>query len=271
MATWKGYAKRQGKRAWKAIKRYTGNRYGRGFNQIVKKGIPQLTKDVQLLKSVINSEKLRYTIASSATTPANVAQINGNAAGHHTIDVTPQPTQGDGYNNRTGSSIRLHSSNFQFLFTEQSNTMSDLRFKLIMFEVQGNSTTAATAISEMFLANPFTGIVDYNSARNPDYFKDYKVLKQKFVKVPMNPASLAGQFAIKPVRFGMKYKSRHVRWDKNTSVVTSGQIFIVIFCDVGNFGAASTTAPYTNATIPVQGTLTGAQLMYNIDHYYYDN
>lgn len=259
------------KKAWKAVKRATGNRYGRGFNQIMTKGVPQLVKDVQLLKSVINSEKLRYTIASSSTTPANVAQINGNSAGHHTIDVTPQPVQGDGYNNRTGSSIRLHSSNFQFLLTEQTNTMSDLRFKMILFEVQGNSTTAATAISEMFLANPFTGIIDYNSARNPDYFKDYKVLKTKLVKIPMNTASTAGQFAIKPVRFGMKYKSRHVRWDKNTSVVTSGQLFCVILCDVGNFGAAPTIAPYTNATIPIQGTLTGAQVMYNIDHYYYDN
>lgn len=267
----KRYVKKGAKNAWKAVKKYTGDRYGRGWKQISTKGIPQMIKDINQLKAVINSEKLRYTIASSSTTPNNVAQINGNSAGHHTFDVTPQPTQGDGYNNRTGASIKIHSSNFQFLFTEQTNTMSDLRLKIVLFEVKGNSTTAATAVSEMFLANPFTGIIDYSSARNPDYFKDYRVLKTKFVKIPMNPASMTGQFAVKPIRFGMKYKNRHVRWDKNTSVITSGQMFCVIFCDVGNFGAAPTIAPYTSATIPIQSTLTGAQLMYNIDHYYYDN
>lgn len=270
MAKFRQFVKRAGRKAWKAVKKITGDRYGRGWKQISTKGIPQMVKDINYLKSAINSEKLRYVIAPG-TSPTGIGQINGNAGGHIALDITPTPTQGDGYSNRTGSSVKLHSSNFRFFFTEQSSTMSDLRFKIMVFKVQGNATTAATAFSEIFNANPFTGIVDYNSSRNPDYFKDYKLIKTKYCKIPMNPASLVGQQGVKEVRFGMKYRNHHVRWDKNTAVITSGQLVMFIFCNSGNAGAVPTSAPWNGASIPVQAISTGGLENHYIEHYYYDN
>lgn len=273
MAKFRRFVKRAGRKAWKAIKKVTGDRYGRGWKQISTKGIPQMVKDINYLKSAINSEKLRFTLNTSQTAPTAIGQINGNAVGYHGQDITPTPSQGDGYNNRTGSSIKLHSSNLRFMFVEQANTMSDLRFKVMLFEVKGKPTTAATAANEIFQANPFTGIIDYNSTRNPDYYKDYKLLRIRHAKIPMNPASLVGQTGIKEIRVGMKYKSRHVRWDKNTSVVTSGQIIMFVFCDSGNCETTASTlvSPYNNTSIPVKGVLTGGLLNYYIDHFYYDN
>lgn len=258
------------KKAWKAIKKYTGDRYGRGWNEISTKGVSQMVKDINYLKSAINSEKLRFIINPGTSTTA-LGQIAGNAPGYIAADITPTPTQGDGYNNRTGSSIKIHSSNYKFFFTEQSSTMSHLKFKIMIFRVNGNSTTTATAISEIFNANPFTGIIDYNSSRNPDYFKDYKLIKTKYADIPMNPASLVGQQGVKEIRFGMKLRNYHVRWDKNTSVITSGQLLMFIFCNSGNTGAVPTSAPYNGASIPVQAASTGALENHYIEHYYYDN
>lgn len=273
MTKFRSYVKRAGRKAWKAVKKITGDRYGRGWKQISTKGIPQMVKDINYLKSAINSEKLRYNISTSQTAPQAIGQIQGNAVGYYGFDITPNPVQGDGYNNRTGSSIKLHSSNLRFLFTEQTNAMSELRFKVMLFEVKGNTTTAVTAASEIFSANPFTGIIDYNSTRNPDYFKDYKLLRVRHCKIPMNPASIAGQIGTKEIRIGMKYKNRHVRWDKNTTVITSGQIIMFVFCDAGNCETTASTlvAPYSNTSIPVKGVLTGALMNYYIDHFYYDN
>lgn len=263
--------KKYAKKAWKVVKKVTGDRYGRGWKQISTKGIPQMVKDINYLKSAINSEKLRFVVASSPTSPTGLAQINGNAPGYIALDITPTPTQGDGYNNRTGSSIKIHSSNFRFMFTEQSSTLSPLRFKIMIFEVKGNTTTTSTAMSEIFNANPFTGFIDYNSSRNPDYFKDYKLLKTAYTGLSLNPASLVGQQNVKELRFGMKFKNRHVRWDKNTSVITSGQLIMVILCNSGNWGAAPTAAPYNAQTVPVQAASTGALENHYIEHYYYDN
>lgn len=271
MTKFKKYVKRQSRRAWKAIKKFTGDRYGRGANQIISKGIPQMVRDIKMLKSVVNSEKLRFVVASSSTSPTGLAQINGNAPGYIALDITPTPTQGDGYSNRTGSSIKLHSTNYRFMFTEQSATLSPLRFKIMIFEVMGNTTTPATAIAEIFNANPFTGFIDYNSSRNPDYFKDYKLLKTAYSGLSLNPASLVGQQNVKELRFGMKYKNRHIRWDKNTSVITSGQLIMVILCNSGNWGSAPTASPYNSATVPVQTASTGALENHYIEHYYYDN
>lgn len=273
MTKFKRYVKRQSRRAWKAIKKFTGDRYGRGANQIIRKGIPQMVKDINMLKSVINSEKLRINLSSSATSPSSIGQINGNAPGYQVLDITPNPTQGDGYNNRTGSSIRLHSSNIKFMFHQQASTMSPLRFRIELYEVVGNTNTTLGAVSEIYSANPFTGMIDYNSSRNPDYFKDYKLLRTRRFTMPLDPASVSAQTMVKDVRIGMKYRSRHVRWDKNTSVVTSGQLIMVILCDTGNAsnGTAPTISPYNSATVPIQGINTGALMSYYIDHYYYDN
>lgn len=270
MAKFRQFVKRTGRKAWKAVKKITGDRYGRGWKQISTKGIPQMVKDVQYLKSILNSEKQRYVI-SPGTSTTGLGQINGNATGYITADVTPIPTQGDGYNNRQGASIKLHSSNFRFMFTEQGSTLSNLKFKVQIFRVLGKPTTAAAAVLDIFNVNPFTGIVDYNSSRNPDTFKDYKLLKTAYSSIPMDPASLVGQQAVKELRFGMRYRNNHIRFDKNTTTVTDGQLIMVIFCNAGNVGALPTLAPWNGASIPVQAAGSGALENHYIEHYYYDN
>lgn len=263
---WKSYAKKQVGRAWRAGKRFVKKRYLR------KGGLQNVMKDVAMLKSVINSEKLRYTIASSATSPIGVGQIAANAPGYYVADITPALTQGDGYNNRTGSSVKLHSANLRFLFTQQASTLSPLKFKIQIYKVVGNTNTTLGAVSEIFSANPFTGMIDYNSTRNPDYFKDYKLVKTAYASIPLDPASLTAQKGLKEMRFGLKFKSHHLRWDKNTSVLTNGQLIMVVFCNSGNSsGTAPTITPYTSSTVPVQDINSGGLMNYYIDHFYYDN
>jgi len=40
-------------------------------------------------------------------------------------------------------------------------------------------------LTNLYVTNPFTGIVDYNSARNPDHFNDYRKLFSKVCYLPV--------------------------------------------------------------------------------------
>lgn len=260
----KAFVKSLAKKAWKATKRITGNRYGRGYSQIMKKGVPQMVKDINYLKSVINSEKLRLTY--NTPTPQAFGQVNGNVTAIHQFDITPNPSQGDGYNNRTGSSIKLHSTNIAFQFSQQASAISGAKFKIYIVQIIGSPEPLATTAANFFIANPFNTVVDINSSRNPDYFKNYKVLRTKTVRLSSD--STTSMTAMKSIRLGLKYKSHHVRWDKNSNtVITAGQIVMFIVADSGNMSGSTVST----LEVPVKATNTGAFVQYAYDHYYYDN
>ena len=84
------------------------------------KQLPKVMKDVNIMKQMINSEKFRL---ETKVDGLGVAQLNINASGHYIVDVTPVPAQGDGYNNRQGNSIRLHSTHYDFFSFKNSQVM----------------------------------------------------------------------------------------------------------------------------------------------------
>lgn len=256
------YLRKQGRRAWRAVKKFTGDRYGRGFKQLVKKGIPQMVKDVKMLKSVINSEKLRYTY-----TPNSAIGV-GQTTGAYLQDITPYPSQGDGINSRTGSSIRLHSSNIRFQISQQASTFTAIRLKVMLIQIRGpQRTDTATILSQLFLSNPFNSLIDFNSSRNPDYMRDFQILRQTTFTLPNDQASIATQTTLIDKRIGMKYKNYHVRFNQNSNTNASGQMYLLIMADVGN--ASGTVTTPTN--VITNAINTGAYVNYFVDHYYYDN
>lgn len=259
----KKYVKRVGRNIARAVKK----RY-------VRKGKPnvkRIVKDVAFLKSVLNPEKKRYLINNSSNQP--LGQISGNSNGCLALDVTPIVSVGAGYTQRNGASIRLHSSYMQFQLYHQSSTTSPIRIKFWLFQVMGNPQSPVSSVPASFLSpNPFiysantVAIYDYNSARNPDFMKQYKLIRSHTCTI--QPDSLTSQIIVKDVKFGVKYRNYHTRFSQDSNTVTSGQLVLLITADVGN---CSTSTTSTLALVPSTVANTGCSINYNILHYYYDN
>jgi hypothetical protein len=249
------------------INAITGNRYGRGWKQIATKGVPQMARDVAMLKSMVNAEKKRYVISSTQATA--IGQVNANASGYMAIDITPVPGQSNTYDGRQGASVKLHSSYMKFQFYHQASTAQNIKLKMFLVHVTGAPVaSAATFLGQMFQQNSFVspGITDYNSQLNPDYFKQYRILRTRTVSLP--PDSISGVQVIKEVAIPIRFRNHHIRFNKDTNTVTSGQLLLFIFADSGNIssGSASTCTP-----IPVTAVSTGCVTNYNLTYYYYDN
>lgn len=277
-------ANRIAKKVGRAIKR----RYfkGKGYRN---PKLVTMSKDIMRLKALVNAEKKQFQI--NTATPFSVGQYvqssatNANCACFCT-EITPFPTSGTGYNQREGSSIKLHSSLMRFQLYQQSQTSSPIKISIQIIKVVGatqnisystaggGSSTLPTGLINLYDVNPFIGagtgtmgqIIDYNSQRNQDNFKDYVVLRKK--NFTLKNDALGSQTIIKDIKIPMRYKNHHVRFDKNTTNITEGQLFLLILCDNGNTNSTNTG---TLTGVPNTGVNTGAMVQYAITHYYYDN
>lgn len=70
----------------------------------------RIAKDVMMIKSRLNVEK-RFRLGDVQT--ANVAQMNFNALGFETHDLTPLWSQGLTESNRIGNSLKLTGFNYE--------------------------------------------------------------------------------------------------------------------------------------------------------------
>lgn len=258
--TWQGYAKKQARRAWKAGKRFVKKRY------LSKGGMKNVIKDVAMIKKIVNSEKKYFNYKS--TSAVAVGQVSGNSNAGLYLDTTPLPTQGSTRSTRNGASIKLASQYYRFQIVQQSATSSPIRIRIQLYQVIGaaNNINVGVAQGEIYSSNPFNGLVDFNSARNPDYFRDYKLLRQKFITLPTDPQ--ASSLMLKELAFGMKFKSHHVRFSGDSQTVTQGQLILCVQCDNGN---CSTTTASTTANIPNTIINSGITVQWTIDSYFYDN
>lgn len=239
-------------KVWKGVRKVTGDRYGR-FNSKSKTlgyNIPKIVSDVKALGTMINAEKKRQ---ETSTGLYYVAQnLNLTSSGHSTTDLTPVISQGVTYNTRNGSSIKLHSTVMKFQMIQQANQVTDMRVKIYIFKTTG--IPSAFNIANFLDVNPFNNRYDFNSSRNIDKMPQFKILQVKNVKIKGDAvANVPNQ-----IEFMIAWKHKgdsHIRYDKDTNVVTKGQIYMVMVADNGDYGTP-------NSGVTVQHTLR---------HFYYDN
>lgn len=266
-----------GKMYRRAVKKSGTKKYARklykatGLVNPIKKGrvsTTRLIKDVAMLKGIINSEKFR--VESQPADGVVVGQISGNASGHYIADWTPVPTQGDGYNNRQGNSIRWKSSHYSFFFQRQTNSVGPMHIRIQLIKVIGEPyTTPSTILGKFIEPNRWiTGGTVYDTAsdRKPEYFKQYRVLRTVNVKFPALQISSSGPATQKIVNFGLRLPNHHVKWNNNSNTLADGQVICLITCDTGNVGAVSTLDSVANTAIN-----TGVVMSVNKVDYYYDN
>jgi len=240
-------------------------KYGakRVYNRYSKGGMGQLVKDVGMLKAMVNTEKKYYEGVYSNS----FGQTLGNATGAILLDITPTPTQNVAYNGRTGQSLKLVSAQLNIILNNQINQQCDTRIRFEVYYVKGDPKTAAVAISELYDANNLTTIIDYQSNRNPNNFSDYRKICTRYIKYP------TGQFSSETTRqrtlkINLKL-NHHLRFDKNSVTLVTGQIFILAFAETGNCSPATvtTTVPY----VQNNGVSSGFQYNLATRFYYVDN
>lgn len=242
--------------------------------------VAKLTRQVRKLQSQNDGEKKRTTTFFQN----GIGQLDGNTDGYVVNDVTPIPSQGVQTNQRTGASIRLHSSNYQFMIGQQSATNAPIKYKMTWLMPTGapysQGTIASQFITNVYQPNPFIGgsgtgatIRDIHSQYNPDYFNTYKVIRT--IRGVISPDQVNGVTMTKTFNVGFKYnrgKGHEVRFNQNTNGhdnVFNGQIVLVIQCDRGNHNG--TTANNLTTGVYDQPVNTGLYLQYNRVDYYYDN
>lgn len=241
------------------IKRY----FNKGYNPKVSR----IVRDVAMLKSMVNAEKKRIDVPQ--TTGQAIGQISTNSSGHYLLDLTPVVAQGTGYNQKTGNSFKWHSSFLDFQFIQQVNQISRMRLKIQIVKVIGLPYSTISNVMGKFIEPTafVTGgtIYDYNSPRNPDYFKNFQVLRTAYATI--QPDQITGDSQIKRLKLGLKLRDHHVKTDLNTTTLTEGQVFLLITADQGNCGGTTSTL----GNVPQVALSTGCLMNYEFTHYYYDN
>lgn len=253
-------------KAGKIVRKITGDRYGRGAKQLITKGVPQLAKDVLMMKRMLNAEKKRVTVGTANT---SFGQVNANVSAYIASDITPVPAQGLTASTRTGASIKLTSAYLKFQVYHQSSTTQPVKIRIIIAKTLGiPESNMTTFFQQCWAPNAFLSstIYDFNSQPNPDYFRAYKTIASRTLTIPADQISNVNM--IKDIAIPLRFKNHHIRFNADTTTVSAGQIVMWVVADCGNIssGSSSTVTP-----IAVSGTSTGLIMNTNFQWYYYDN
>lgn len=229
--------------------------------------IGQIVKDISVLKGMMNAEKKRFEVS---IVNGSVGQVDGTASGHYLYDMTPVISQGVGFNQRTGNSVKLSSLFMDFQFISQVNQSADVFIKIELIKIVGQPFSLVSDIFQKYIEPTSfvsgANIYDINSPRDPDFFKNYKVMAKKIVKVPAD--TISGQTAIKRVKMGLTKMEHHIRWDNNDPTVSMGQFILLLTADRGNKNSSTVSAV---GGVPDIAVNTGVAMRSEFTYYFYDN
>lgn len=236
-------ARKYGKKIYKkVVKPYVNKK--KGYKNRLK-----LYKEIGAIKRMMNAEKKQKSVFING---AGVAQLANGADGIYCNSITPTITQGSGYDNRNGRSIKLSGAYLRGKFTSQSNTINKIKYNVMIVRVVGAPQSTANIVAGMFNVDPLAGIRNIFAGRNPDRFTDYRIITSRnFV---LYPDSISGQTGI--INYQMPLKlNHHIRYNLNTNTIEEGELFVIIRADSGDSGSP----------------LTGAFFDMSIDFTFYDN
>jgi len=251
------------KRTAKKVARVAKRRYfkGKGYSR---PNLSTMVRDLALVKRSLNVEKKH--IQSVISSNIDIGQTNANLnTGFSCVDITPVITQGVGYDQMTGNSVKLVSMALSLQIKQQSGTAHPMKVRMVIVKTRGTPVSAGTFGLNFYDINPITGLTDYNSERNTNYFRDYTVIKTKTLYLQPDPTS--GEIMLNNYKVIMKM-NHHLKYNQNTTTLTDGQLLVGFFCDSGN---KSTTTASTLANIPVLKINSGATIQYFTKYYYVDN
>ena len=231
--------------------------YSAGKKRYTTKGkanIGQIVKDVSFLKSVLNPEKKRFEIGNNTAQFGqilNAPLVTGALLTQFAFGTGI--VQGTNSSTRNGNSIKLNSIIFKARFQQQGNVLNPIRFRVVIFTCKGMpQTTAQINSSNAFWDNNiFSGVIDYNSDRNPDQFSDFQILGQRTGRLMGDTLANQSQFADMTIPIKT---NKHMRWD-NAGNLQEFPVYMYCTADTGDAGLA----------------LSGISMQYSARTYFYDN
>jgi len=241
----KKYIKKVGKRIVKVAKK----RY-------VKKGGPNIKniyKDVMLLKHLVNIEKKRFDMTLSNA--VSIAQSSGvGVSGQYAVTLSPNIPEGVAQGQRIGLSVKLVSGLLAMQFTQQASTLNNLKLKWYLVVKADNASlqTAPTTIAQFFEPNPFSGVNDYYSSRDPEYFSSIRIIRSGTINLKQD--AITSGNSIVQVKIPIKCDLHQKYNTDGTTLTVKNNIALLVVCSGGD---------------TVLGT--GATLQYNMRWYYTDN
>lgn len=239
-----------------AKKRYTSKSGGVAMSKLV--------RDLALVKASLNVEK--KVLTSQVVGGVYIGQTNGTSnTGWEGYDITPPITQGVGSSQRTGNSVKLVSMAIKGQIRQMTDNRHPMKIKIQVFRVIGVPSAISTIVPQVYDNNVITQLIDYNSERNINYFKSYRLMATRYVYLQPDP--VGGETMIKEFNIIMKM-NHHIKWENDSTTVTDGQLAFIFTADSGN---ASPSVAATDGTLPILATNTGANAQFFTRFYYVDN
>lgn len=186
----------------------------------------------------LNVEK-KYQNFSQINQPFGV--VNGASDAFFSENITPVLTQNVTGSGRTGNSVKLTSVVFQLRVASQSSTSDAFKYKwyIVCKPDCGTATATATVATQCFDANPFNGRFDYHVNRDPEQFRNYRILRQG--KGTLQADQLSGQTALNQATIPIKLNHRLRYESDGTTTPVTNNMYLIIFADSGDV-AANTAA-----------------------------
>lgn len=226
----------------------------------------QLVRDVAYLKAQLNAEKKQTT---QVALNYDVGQVSANGNAYYTTDLTPIVSQGITGQTRNGNSIKVHSMVIKGQVFQMQNNHHQGKLKMMVLLNKGTpiSSWSGANVGDIFQSNVVNTLIDFNSNRALDTFKNWRVLASRIITI--NPDNYQGVQNWKDFVIPLKFKNYHIKYDDtNTDVIRNGQIVLVVVSDSGNISSSTTS---TVANIPVTGINSGFKVASYYQTWYYDN
>lgn len=213
-------------------------------------------------------EKKSVDVVSSGT--QYIGQVNGaSASGHWVAELSPIPSVGTGPTGMIGTEVSLTSAYYDFQFLSQNNMVLGQKIKIIFLQVLGTPINVASLGAMFFDPTAFIAggatLYDYNSPRNIDYIKNFKVLGTRYASIKPDTYSGQGNRFVR-IKGGFKFK-KPITVRFSGANLSEGQICAIMVADSGNVNNVNAS---TISNIPSVGISTGTTFHYSWRNYYTD-
>jgi len=243
------------KKAKRVARRVARGVYKGAKRRYVTKGganIKNILSDVKLLKSLVNIEKKRVDVTQSLF---SIGQFNGvSNSGGTCLNITPIIAQGITGSTRNGNSIKLISGCLDLNILQMASAINQMKIRYQIYVRPDNTINmnGATAYGNIYEPNPFSTVIDFYSARDPEHFQAFKLVKSGVITLSQDQIT-SGQ-ANTQLRIPLKF-NHHLKYNTNSSTdTTKNQFYIAFTCSSGDVALS-----------------TGAQFQYNMRWYFTDN
>jgi hypothetical protein len=238
------------------------------------KGMGNLIKDVEMIKSRLNVEKKHKEID---VTTRDIGQVDVNTDAAQLIDITPAISQGLGSDDRVGNSIKMTGLTLPMSFTQMGTCLGDRKVRITLLRVRSanNTVSGGDAFAQVWDTNPLNGLRDYDAPRAYRNSKTdgISVIRTMtcYVKGPQldngSPGTFDYERQIKNVRFSVKLDDV-LRYEADADTAPDGvRYFIVFQCNAGNISTGSSST----RDIPVTSPDSGLKLRLGLRAWWVDN